>query len=240
MRVFAGPNGSGKTTIFKALLSKEEIQLGIYVNADDIEQLLNKETSLSFHSYKLSVSDQGLKNFFRSSKFSPVKRNDADLWRQVSVRDNKLHLTTHVDAYLAADLAEFIRQQLLVNSISFTYETVMSHKSKIDFFEKAHNQGYRVYLYYIATEDPEINNSRVNVRVAQLGHAVAPEVITSRYYRSLQNLKVAVRQTDRTYIFDNSGEQANLIAEITNGSDVTINKAIKTPNWVEKYLLKQN
>jgi predicted ABC-type ATPase len=34
MRVFAGPNGSGKTTIFKGILSKEKIQLGVYVNAD--------------------------------------------------------------------------------------------------------------------------------------------------------------------------------------------------------------
>ena len=36
MRVFAGPNGSGKTTIFKSLLWGEQIQLGIYVNADDV------------------------------------------------------------------------------------------------------------------------------------------------------------------------------------------------------------
>lgn len=40
MRVFAGPNGSGKTTIFKGLLSENEIKLGVYVNADDIEKEL--------------------------------------------------------------------------------------------------------------------------------------------------------------------------------------------------------
>lgn len=37
MRVFAGPNGSGKTTIFKGMLAREAIQLGVYVNADEIE-----------------------------------------------------------------------------------------------------------------------------------------------------------------------------------------------------------
>jgi predicted ABC-type ATPase len=36
MRVFAGPNGSGKTTIIKTL--KERIRFGVYVNADDIEK----------------------------------------------------------------------------------------------------------------------------------------------------------------------------------------------------------
>lgn len=35
MRVFAGLNGSGKTTIIKSLLG--EIGFGVYVNADDIE-----------------------------------------------------------------------------------------------------------------------------------------------------------------------------------------------------------
>ena len=40
MRIFAGPNGSGKTTIFKALLNEEKIGLGVYVNADDIELMI--------------------------------------------------------------------------------------------------------------------------------------------------------------------------------------------------------
>ena len=38
MRIFAGPNGSGKTNIIKSLQS--EICLKGYVNADDIESLL--------------------------------------------------------------------------------------------------------------------------------------------------------------------------------------------------------
>ncbi|KAK3604948.1 hypothetical protein CHS0354_000612 [Potamilus streckersoni] len=36
-----GPNGSGKTTIFKEMLDKVEIQLGTYINADEIEFQLN-------------------------------------------------------------------------------------------------------------------------------------------------------------------------------------------------------
>ena len=34
MRVFAGPNGSGKTTIFNGMLSDNNISLGVYLNAD--------------------------------------------------------------------------------------------------------------------------------------------------------------------------------------------------------------
>ena len=48
MRIFAGPNGSGKTTIFKGILNEEDIQLGVYVNADDIEKDLRETSSISF------------------------------------------------------------------------------------------------------------------------------------------------------------------------------------------------
>ena len=55
MRVFAGPNGSGKTTIIKGLQS--EIPFGVYINADDIEQLLFKTGNLLFDSYQLTVDE---------------------------------------------------------------------------------------------------------------------------------------------------------------------------------------
>lgn len=237
MRVFAGPNGSGKTTIFKGILDNRKINLGIYVNADEIEKTLQRTNDLNFTDFNLVISENQLKDFFRISTFSPVKRKEANLWTRLSVEQNVLKCDAVIDSYLAADLAEFIRQQLLDRSISFTYETVMSHPGKIDFLEQAIQRDFRVYLYYIATEDPEINISRVNVRVALEGHDVPPDIIRSRYYKSLSNLKAAVRQTSRAYIFDNSQKQANLIAEITNGTDVTLNKAVDLPYWVAEYLL---
>ncbi len=114
----------------------------------------------------------------------------------------------------------------------------MSHEGKIDFMEHAREEGYRVYLYYIATEDPEININRVKVREAQQGHSVSPDVIRSRYFKSLSNLKAAIKKTNRAYIFDNSGIQAELIAEITEGIDVIRNEMVNIPNWVARSILK--
>lgn len=236
MRVFAGPNGSGKTTIIKGLQS--EIPFGVYINADDIERLLLTAGGLLFDSYQLTVEEDRIRDFFRFSRFSPVKRNEPDLWQKISVQDNSLRVSSYYDSYLAADIAEFLRQQMVENNLSFTYETVMSHKSKIEFLQKAIDSGYRVYLYFIATEDPEINLNRVNVRVAQKGHPVGPDIIKSRYYRSLENLKEAVKKTNRAYIFDNSGSAALLIAEITDGEDVNIFDTEKIPSWFAKYLLQ--
>jgi len=213
--------------------------LGVYVNADEIEKELNLLKTINFSDYQLTINQEQLITFFKFSTFSPIKRNEPDLWKKLQVSDTLLKVGTHIDSYLAADLAEFIRQQLLDNGISFTYETVMSHIGKVDFFIKAQELGYRVYLYYVATEDPEINIRRINVRVAQDGHAVPPEVVKNRYYKSLNNLKSAVKQTNRAYIFDNSQKQARFIAEITEGEDVRLNQVFDLPNWVSEYLFNK-
>lgn len=236
MRVFAGPNGSGKTTIIDRL--KDEIHFGVYVNADDIERAIENNQSLSFDDYRVKVKEAKIKEFFRKSHFAPVKRSEPNLWEKLTIKNNILHISTVSDSYLAADIAEFLRQQLLGNDISFTYETVMSHSAKIDFLKKANGANYRVYLYYIATEDPDINVTRVNVRVAQQGHFVPAEVIKSRYYRSLENLRAAIKNTSRAFIFDNSGTAAYLIAEITNGKGVNIVDTDKVPNWFVRYLIE--
>jgi predicted ABC-type ATPase len=232
MRVFAGPNGSRKTTIFNEILRNSKVNLGVYVNADEIELQLKEYQTIDFNQFQISVSAGQLKAFFIQSTFSPVKRSEPDLFNKLSVENNVLTILTAVDSYLAADLAEFIRQCLVAQEISFTYETVLSFPDKIKFLEETRKKGYKVYLYFIATEDPDININRVNVRVAQNGHFVAPEIIRNRYYRSLNNLKNAVKQTNRAYIFDNTGNSANLVAEITDGINVYINSAIKTPSWV--------
>jgi predicted ABC-type ATPase len=51
MRVFAGPNGSGKTTIFKGALLDNKVNLGVYVNADEIEEQLKTNKQFDFMSY---------------------------------------------------------------------------------------------------------------------------------------------------------------------------------------------
>src|SRR4029079_11223380 len=122
-----------------------------------------------------------------------------------------------VDAYLASIVAAFIRRALLAKRRSFTFETVMSSPDKVELLEFARNRGYRRYLYYIATEDPAINISRVENRVQLGGHPVAHEKIRSRYRRSLDLLYDAIRKTDRAYVFDNSGTEPVWLAEITNG-----------------------
>lgn len=69
----------------------------------------------------------------------------------------------------------------------------------------ASKAGFKVYLYFIATEDPAINIDRVDIRVKQGGHAVPADRITERYYRSLDLLPEAIDLAYHAFIFDNSG-----------------------------------
>lgn len=240
LRIFAGPNGSGKTTIINTLKEKE-IPFGIYVNADDIESELSKNKYLLLNDYKISLSTELVQSFFQLSKFSPVRLSNPDLWKNFTVENNKIVINSSLslNSYIAADIAELIRQKLLLGGFSFTYETVMSDISKLEFIKKARENNYRVYLYYIATEDPDINISRVNVRVTEHGHGVDPEIVRRRYYKSLGNVKQAALLTNRAYIFDNSGTISRLVAEITEGTDVKVFDPEIAPNWFAKYLAEK-
>ncbi len=98
-------------------------------------------------------------------------------------------------------------------------------------------KGYRIYLYFICTDDVLINKNRVANRVVLGGHGVPANKIEERYKRSLKNLKEAIKFSDRAYLFDNSGRHHVLISEITNGKDV-VYYSEKIPNWIIKYFSK--
>lgn len=104
---------------------------------------------------------------------------------------------------------------------------------------RAKSAGFRNYLYFVATEDPAINVSRVKIRVKEGGHNVPIEKIRSRYYRSLDNLVSAMRQTSRAYVYDNSGAEATLIAEVAGGREIEI-KNSNVPVWFKKYVLDKS
>lgn len=204
LRIFAGPNGSGKTTI-KKIIGPE--LLGIYVNPDDIEKNIKQDGIIDFSVYKIKTTSEEVFNFLKNStllkKINPSKKIEKILFD-----DNKLIFSAlQINSYFASVIADFIRQKLLENGMSFTFETVMSSADKIFLLQKAQQQGYRTYLYYIATENPLINILRVQHRVKMGNHDVPKDKIISRYKRSLALLLDAIHYTNRAYIFDNSSDR---------------------------------
>lgn len=200
--VVGGPNGSGKSTLTKSLLDAG-IELGIYINPDDIAETLDL----------------------------PEPQRSAQ----------------------AQSIADFKRDTCLQRRESFSFETVMSHASKVEVMIRAHDAGYDVTLFFVATSDPEINVRRVEDRVSKGGHAVPHDRIRARYYRSLALLTHAALVARRTVVFDNSallGNSPHLkvvnvksglrpVAEVVrldNHYEITLEADV--PQWVFEHLAR--
>ena len=235
--MFAGPNGSGKSTVFNEIKSIYDLDLGIYLNADELEKELKIKNSINISDYNLSP-EIGL-NFndfiFSHSLFKKAKNDgyEIDLTFEDGIIINP-NSQTH--SYEASILIDFLRQELIKSGQKISFETVMSHSSKIDTLKFSQENNYKNYLYFISTEDVEINKSRVIERVMNGGHPVPPNKIEERYYRSLELLREAIKNIYRTYIFDNSGSKSRLILDVYKGKTVTY-RSESIPKWVDKYCL---
>jgi predicted ABC-type ATPase len=232
MRMFAGPNGSGKSTL-KSVLPPE--LLGRYINPDEIEQVILKQGVLDISVYGVMSKEDALRAFFRNSSLLK-KQGLLGTADHLNLADGQLSFPgVEMNAYVVSVIADFLRQKLLEQKVSFTFETVMSWPDKVELLKQAQTLGYRTYLYYIATEDPAINISRVRNRVALGGHPVPEDKIASRYYRSLDLLMDAIRHTDRAYIFDNSAhdQERTWLAEITDGRSLEM-KTDRMPAWFKR------
>ena len=128
--------------------------------------------------------------------------------------------------------------QLLKAGQSFSFETVMSHPSKVEFLDLCQKSNYTTILYFVSTESPRINVSRVGNRVAKGGHPVPEDKIFARYYRSLDLLLDAILVSDQAYIFDNSGIEIELIARVERGREITLSQD-RIPGWFDKYVLQK-
>ena len=76
LRIFAGPNGSGKSTLVK-LVEKLNVDLSIFINADDIKKELNFHRFLDFTSYNLTLDDDDLKTVFLNSSLFLLSEGDS-------------------------------------------------------------------------------------------------------------------------------------------------------------------
>lgn len=244
LRILAGPNGSGKSSVYNDLRKLEDLHLhfGVFVNADEIENSLRAEGMLDVSRYGITIERdkfiEGYTSFFNVVKgLCEIDNINFEENHIISVSD-----VTLIDSYFASYIADFVRNAMMDAAVDvFTIETVMSHRSKIDFLYKAKENGYRIYLYYVSTKSPTINKERVNLRVQEGGHDVPEDKIELRYYRSLDLLYDAILASDRVFFFDNSEKQYNFFAEYCvskDGGNLNILcDDLSVPEWFSKYVI---
>ena len=139
-------------------------------------------------------------------------------------------------SYEAANVVEQIREELLQQSVSFCFETVFSHVSKIDFVAKAKAQGYEIILVYIHLDTSELNEARVYQRVTEGGHNVPVDKIHSRIPRTMKHIAAVLPIVNEARLLDNSYRKNPFqqVASVKRGRRQWINDPL--PQWAEEIL----
>jgi predicted ABC-type ATPase len=235
MRVFAGPNGAGKSTIIKEI--QKVVKTGPYINADDIEKACIDKGFINLGDYGIEATAHEFENFLKQSTL--LKKAEQEQF-QISLffSNNIITVTAPIHSYAAALIAEFLREILVSKGDTFSFETVMSHASKLATLKRAHEMGFKNYLYFISTESVDINVERVNARVLKGGHPVQEQKIRDRYIRSMDLLSSMIPFCHRCFIWDNSGEQYRLILEIVDGETIRVLED-NIPGWIYIYVLQK-
>jgi predicted ABC-type ATPase len=180
----------------------------------------------------------------KSSLISALRKNPAiDFGTYVNADDIELGLKRIKDLQArsreAQRLADETRELCFKGKTTFSFETVMSHPSKIALMEEARAAGYAVSLFFVAVDNPRTNVARVNQRVSLGGHSVPEDRIIARYGRTLALLPRAILAADEAAFFDNTaiGTGPRTVASVVrqdNGFEVTI---YRNCEWLEREFL---
>ena len=142
--MFAGPNGSGKSSIIEQV--KKLVNFGYYINADELQYKLNSQRYIACDQLlPFSPTQREWKEFTRN--IGDDIRGKSESVNLVFFEKGIIKTLENIDGYTASILSEFLRIMLLKGGFSFSFETVMSHPSKIDFLRQAVSLGYKTYLY---------------------------------------------------------------------------------------------
>jgi predicted ABC-type ATPase len=239
LRMFAGPNGSGKSTIVRKFSKNFSphgfFQLYSYINADDLLRNLEAGRGIQFADFGLSMTMDAIRDELVGGR--RIAADHPFLTSAIMVDSLLTAPKQSCDSYIAAAIVDSIREQLLIAGKSFSFETVMSHPSKVEFFARARAAGYRTYLYFVATEKWGVNAIRVENRAKLGGHDVPEDKIRERYERTLHLVKDALIHADRAYLFDNSGLDPLLLAELNPDGKLELQVPKSSlPNWFETHV----
>ncbi|WP_256622609.1 hypothetical protein [Methanolobus chelungpuianus] len=178
IRIFAGPNGSGKSTLVKQFIEDDPrlINTQFHIDPDRI----NVTDVIDFGNFGIQTDILDFKEHLFKSTLFPISKIDIN---NINFKNNCLINLNN--PYFGSLVADFIRDQLIESDISlFSFETVFSHISKIQFMERAKQKGWELYLYFISTSDSAINQGRVKERVEKGQHDVPEDKIVERYIRA--------------------------------------------------------
>jgi predicted ABC-type ATPase len=134
----------------------------------------------------------------------------------------------------AASIARNRISNCLLTNIDFMIESNLALQSDYTWIENIKKKGYQVILYFLGTDDLEINYKRVNNRIKEGGHSVPESIITHRYKIGLSYLKSKILLFHHVFLIDNSLAFPRKMVEVENNK--LIFKEINCPLWVNEVM----
>lgn len=175
-----------------------------------------------------------------------LQKNDVYLGQYINPDDIAQNLEGSYEARTtgAQQAADTLREEYIKSKLSFSFETVMSHPSKLDVLDRARHAGFFVQVFFIGVENPQTNVERVALRVAQGGHDVPLDRIEPRWRRSMGLAAEAILRSDEAFVFDNSdtefsGAVPRLVLRWKHDrikNERYWGETPPTPDWVTKYI----
>jgi len=128
------------------------------------------------------------------------------------------------------------RARLLKEGQPFVYQDATIDSQII---REAHDSGFDVKVFYIATEDPNLNMGRVVVRVNNGGSFASLARIPDDYAQSMKQLSDVKKVADDLMLFDNTahGRGHRLVAHFQAGELMKLARSV--PKWTQNVFRKE-
>ncbi len=98
----------------------------------------------------------------------------------------------------------------------------------------AKRAGYRVVIYHVSLDSPDLAVARVAFRESEGGHSVPEDRVRGRYARNPGLIRQAVLIADWAFVFDNSQIGAPPRRLITFRAGVASDVASGLPRWASE------
>jgi predicted ABC-type ATPase len=145
-----------------------------------------------------------------------------------------------IDSLEAARVLDALRDDFVDRGQSFITETVFSDpvRAELGLLERAIARGYDVIVLFVGAEK-QLLGLRVDQRVSAGGHDVPRERLLTRFERSLDNLRIAIRLRLTAKIYDNSSvSQPHRLLAVYERGRRTYVVADLLPHWAKPVIGK--
>ncbi|HVU98329.1 MAG TPA: hypothetical protein VHE34_24060 [Puia sp.] len=141
-------------------------------------------------------------------------------------------IVANTQEYSNQEAARLVDEQIGKRN-TFAIETNLSDVETWKFLIKVQELGYELHVKYYSTDQLQVLNDRIAIRVRLGDHFVRPDIVEQRYISGLKLLDHYFHYPDVLELFDNTDSMV-LVGEFKRGEIVMRLEVM--PAWVVKYL----